>query len=257
MVTQVEPPTLYPEIGDDAKLPEKGKHGYYRRVDGWICVSSTHPINRLNFETKGMVYLGDYGDFKLGTRHGKPQEKDRRGASWNPADEQFRLIFQHEGAKEFAAEQIIAFNWHLTPPYREISFPQLKGLEIFDLQCPECSDVVFSSLVEQQAIFNLRAHLTSRMRETHSYSVTDLTELGKEWKLDFHTARSRKPYQPESSAPPPTPDQPQAELDEAFACEFGCGWAPQMGIKDSGKRGARNFHHHRCADNPKNQKESA
>lgn len=191
MVQEVEAPSLYPQVREVEAPPGKGHHGYYRKPDGWIVVASTSPSNRSDYEYKGFRFLPRYGQFVYGTHGGQPRERDARGIPWNPADEPWRLFFQKGGAKEFSIEQIIAYRWHLRPPYREIEFPQLKGVEIHDLPCPEC-DTAFSSTVLSEAVSHLRTHLTSGVNRQHSYSVTDLRELGKEWDIDFETARLGK-----------------------------------------------------------------
>jgi len=222
-------PTLYPEIREVEGPPGKGLHGYYRKANGWIVVASTTSGNREGYEYKGGTFLPMYGQFANGTFQGAARERDARGVPWNPADEPWRLIFQKGGAKEFPVDQIIAYHWHVRPPYKEAKFPQLQGVEIEDLPCPECDKGIFSSPNLQEAAVMLKAHLTSGINDRHKYTPTDLRELGQEWGLNFETARTRKAAKrlPDKSlegeeAPEMTVGEMQ--VNEEFKCH--CGWAP-------------------------------
>lgn len=192
-----EAPTLYPEPIDAVAPPGKGRHGYYKRIEdgglasGWIIMAATSPSNRRDSEYKGFRFLPQYGEFANGSAQprAKAQERDARGNPWNPALEPWRLIFQLDGAKEFPTEQIIAYHWHIRPPYREVSFPQLAGIEITNYGCPECEKGLFSSVNPAEAAQMLRTHLTSGIDAQHKYTPVDLTSLGKEWGIDFDSAR--------------------------------------------------------------------
>ena len=192
-----EAPTLYPEPIEAHAPPGKGKHGYYRRIEdgspasGWVVVASTTPSNRSDYEYKGFTFLSRYKEFSNGSAQprAKAKERDARGNPWNPAVEPWRLIFQLNGAKEFPIDQIIAYRWHIRPPYKEVSFPQLKGTEITNYGCPECEKGIFSSTNPKAAAAMLRQHLTSSIDAQHKYSPADLSTLGKEWDIDFDSAR--------------------------------------------------------------------
>ena len=188
-----EAPSLFPDQIEMAAPPGRGLHGYYRRGDGgWIVVAATTPANRSHYEYKGFTHLPQYGEFKNGTSGGSPKEQDARGVAWNPADEPWRLILQKGGAKEFPVSQIIAYHWHVRPPYRDLEFPQLADVKIIDYQCPECDRGLFSSLNAARAAQQLKTHLTSKIDNAHTYTPTDLRELGKEWGLNFDSARMGK-----------------------------------------------------------------
>ena len=236
MVTTYEAPTLYPSPVDAPAPPGRGKHGYYRNARGWIVVASTTPSNRTGTEYKGGTFLSRYGEFTNGTQGGAPREQDDRGVLFNPAHESWRLIFQRGGGVEFPVDQIVAFGWHLRPPYRECVFPQMLGVAVYDLPCPEC-ERVFSSLGERQVAQFLRQHLTSRVDEAHSYSPTDLKELGTEWSIKFDTARTRATAQRVAPTFDPEPDAPEmtevtdVPRNQAYACAE-CGWAPPTTSKN-------------------------
>ena len=180
----VSAPTLYPELPEVKTPPGHGEHGYYRKPNGWIVTAPVWATFRADMEYKGFQFLPQYGAFTIDQPWGNPN-KDARGQPFNSATEPWRIIFQKGGAKEFPVEQIIAFRWHINSPYGEVKFPQLDGVEVHDLWCPECEDVVFSATTERGAVDQLRRHLTSGRNNAHSYRPTDLLELGKEWKMDF------------------------------------------------------------------------
>lgn len=245
MVT--EAPTLFPEPRDAVAPPGRGKHGYYRKPGGWIVVASTTPANRGHYEYKDFTFLPRYGEFAQGTGGGDAKERDDRGVLWNPADEPWRLIFQRSGAKEFPVEQIIAYRWHIRPPYREVKFPQLEGVNITDLPCPECSNV-FSSINPREAAQFLRVHLTSKINGSHEYTPTDLRELAKEWGIDMETRRTNVAVPPAATLEPEDAVPVMEPADEAKNPEYQCvcGWAPPITSKNAA--GALRFHQRKCKE---------
>lgn len=246
-----EAPSLFPTPVETTPPPGRGLHGYYRKPNGWIVLAPTSPSNRSGYEYKGFTLLPQYGEFRNGTNEpqAKKKERDDRGNPWNPAVEPWRLIFQRDGAKEFTVEQIIAFHWHLTPPYREVSFPQLEGVEITVYPCPECEKGTFSSVKALEASDQLRTHLTSGINKRHEYTPTDLRELGKELKIDFDSARvgrmqqvkeqmapTKEPLDLTLSEPIKEDEEPTtADVSQGRAkatgdpppCEFDCGWVSE------------------------------
>lgn len=237
MVSTYEAPSLFPNPVDEKAPPGRGKHGYYRNLKGWIVVASTTPSNRVGTEYKGGRFLGQYGEFVNGTQGGSANVQDDRGVLFNSAHEPWRIIFQRGGAIEFPVDQIVSFGWHLRPPYREITFPQMQGVPVFDLPCPECNRV-FSSLVERQVAQFLRQHLTSKVDEAHSYTPADLKELGQEWEIKFDTARTRastKPLVKASLEPTGAPELIENDGDvprmDSFTCSA-CDWAPPVTSKN-------------------------
>ena len=241
MVSTYEAPSLFPSAVDAPTPPGRGKHGYYRNARGWIVVASTTPSNRSGTEYKGGRFLPQYGEFVNGTQGGGANIPDDRGVLFNSAHEQWRILFQRGGAAEFPVDQLVSFGWHLRPPYKEVTFPQMAGTPVFDLPCPEC-DRVFSSLVERQVAQLLRQHLTSKVDEAHSYTPADLKELGTEWAIKFDTARTRASVvKPVVQSIEPEPAAPELSFNEevprltAYACAFeGCDWAPPMGSQNPG-----------------------
>lgn len=194
MVAQfIDAPSLYPEIVERATPPAKGEHAYYRRKsDGWILTAGAWPSMKADMEFKGLEYLPRYGVFTYGTPWGDTN-RDRTGRNFNAIAEPWRLIFQSDGgAAEFPVSQVIAYRWHIRQPYREVKFSQLDGIEVIDYFCPECESGIFSAVDQQEAMEQLRIHLTSRTNESHAYRPEDLRALGSELGIDFFAPRRRR-----------------------------------------------------------------
>ena len=197
-MTMMEAPTLFPEPVDVEIHGGRGLHGYYRNIKGWIVVQPTTPANKEGTIFKGGIFLPHYGEFKNGTAGGKPMESDDRGMPWNPAEEPWRLIFQRRGAEAFPLEQILAYHWHIRPPYREVEFPQLEGVDVTDYFCPECEKGIFSHAEPLEAADQLKIHLTSGIDRRHEYRTEDLTALGDREGIDFFSRSiSRRPVRRE------------------------------------------------------------
>lgn len=192
-MTMMEVPSLYPEIEERSTPPGKGSHSYFKRMrDNWICTHISHPAAVQDMNFKGWIKLDRYGSWQMPGPGKGSIVLDLKGRPFSPAEEPWRLIFQHpDGAAEFSIEQIIAYRWHIRPPYREVRFPQLEGIEVFNLFCPECERGIFSSPREQEAADLLRQHLTSQFDSKHEYRPEDLRALGDEIGVDFFAARRR------------------------------------------------------------------
>ena len=189
-------PTLYPEPADVEVHGGRGFHGYFRNKRGWIVVQSTTPANKEATIYKGGSFLPQYGEFTNGTNEPRAGQKERddKGMPWNPAVEPWRLILQRGGAKEFPIDQILAYHWHINPPYREAVFPQLEGVDVTDYFCPECDKGIFSHPEPAEAADMLKIHLTSGFDRRHEYRVEDLAALGDREGIDFFSrAISRRP----------------------------------------------------------------
>ena len=241
-------PTLYPEPIEAHAPPGKGRHGYYRKPDGWIVVAATTPSNRSDYEYKGFTFLPQYGEFTNGSAQPRAaaKERDARGNPWNPALEPWRLIFQLNGAKEFPVDQVIGYRWHIRPPYREVSFPQLAGIEITNYGCPECEKGVFASINPLEAAQMLRTHLTSAIDAQHKYSPSDLAGLGKEWDIDFDSSRMGRRTVTFEEPEKPTvvePVLPGKDQAKEYKCQ-NCGYEP------TGKSPWLALRNHKCSVGP-------
>lgn len=206
-----EPLDLNPSPYQRVPRPERSFHGYYKRphlitqtegppiecdiCDGWVVEAASFYPNRVHYEEKGFVFLDRYGQFLPGApRDASPDSyngTDANGAFWNPTTEPWRRILQLGGAREFPICQLIEFGWHRNPPYKGLRFPQLEKVKITDLDCPECRRS-FASLNPAQAVSSLRQHLVSRVDEAHSYSPSDLRELGREMGISFSVRGLRR-----------------------------------------------------------------
>ena len=153
------------------------------------------------------------------------------------------MIFQLGGAKEFPVEQIIAYRWHVRPPYREVQFPQLAGVEITNYGCPECEKGIFASVNPSEAAQMLRTHLTSAIDAQHRYSPTDLTSLGKEWGIDFDSARmGRRSVRVERPEEPQVSEPLVLTKAKEYKC-LACGFTPA----EDNKRPWLALSNHKCS----------
>ena len=208
-MTNASIPTLYPDIVEAPSAPGRGAHGYYRRAPsgprgGWIMAIGAWPSFRSDMEYKGNIFLQRYGTWVMPGPGAGSTVTDLKGVRFNPGDEPWRLIFQHGGAHEFPLSQIIAYRWHITPPYREVVFPQLEGVKVYDLFCPECETGTFSSVVQGEAVDMLRQHLVSKVNTSHQYRPEDFRALGEEYGIDFFAPRrGRRDASTGSLAPEP------------------------------------------------------
>lgn len=192
-MTLAEIPSLYPDVADRALPPGRGQHGYYkRRRDGWIITGGCWPSAKADKEYKGFEFLPTFGTFLMsfGDDISQSNQRDRSGRRFFPHKEPWRLMLQHpDGPAQFPVSQIIAYRWHLRPPYREVRFGQMDGVTVTDLFCPECENGIFSADNEQDAVDMLRAHLSSKINDTHQYRPEDFRSLGQQVGVDFFAPR--------------------------------------------------------------------
>lgn len=216
----VNAPTLYPDVPDTSES-SLNYFGYFRKRDGWIVAAPAWPMEFAKRQRQGWTPLSQYGTFTPGRK-----STDSRGATFDAAREGWRVGFQKGGqefAREFPIAQIVAYNWHLTPPYREITFPQLEGLDIPAFECPEC---VRPPLPTTQA-------LATHLRLRHDYSRVDLREYGKEIGVDFTPRTERQQAAELAAREAEELTAAQTVVDRAFACH--CGWAPPESTEDKEK----------------------
>ena len=192
-MVMADAPSLYPEATERSTPPGRGQHGYYkRRSDGWIITAGAWPQARNDKEFKGFDYLPQFGNWLMGYGDNEEEsnQRDRAGRKFFPHKEPWRLIFQHpDGAAAFPVAQIVAYRWHLRPPYREVVLRKLEGITIYDYACPECDKGIFSSDHEPEAVEMLRIHLTSNINSQHAYRPEDMRALGQEFGIDFFAPR--------------------------------------------------------------------
>lgn len=112
--------------GEGTGIQQGGRHIYWRRPDGWIVYASNSASERMDYEIIGWQPLDKYGSFVVG------------GSGWQPNLDPHRQILQRGGAKEFCLDEILQHGWHRKAPY-DVTFPQLDGVELHDIQCPMCN----------------------------------------------------------------------------------------------------------------------
>ena len=204
---------------------------------------------------KGYTRLTQYGTFNPGTAEAraKPTSVDDRGVPFNAANAPYMwlMIFQRGGAKEFPVSQIIAFHWHVRPPFKGVTFPQLKGVDITDYQCPECDRGLFSALNPREAAEQLRTHLVSGIDRRHTYSPQDIRELGKEWEIPFESNRVRRgpvlvvaPDLESGGVQAAVMEPPTDVYLEEYRCQRCSQWAPLVTNKQPAN--ALRFHQRHC-----------
>ena len=235
MIAEHDLPALFPETDEDLLEGIRGAWCYGRKHNwgpnaNWIVHLPTARGSRVNYGGRGFRYLdAEYGLFKPNPADGKPVARDMNGRPWHSFKEPFKLILQLGGAKEFPVSQIIAYHWHVAPPYRGVTFPQLEafyagGGTIHDLQCPECErPAVFSSINERDTIRQLRVHLTSGINDQHKYSPADLREVGTELGITFESARVGRTAAPVVAAvQTETVDVMDGEVEVETWAEYAC-----------------------------------
>jgi len=271
MIDLESPPSLYDAEEPESKDVESGRYLYARRPTtygsqrGWIVQAPAWGSALKNYRGRRFTFLEEYGEFvitsgdKQKTDYARIKERDAVGRPWHTYHEPWRMLFQKGGAKEFPLDQIIAYHWHVLPPYREATFPQLEdfykhGGTITDYECPECDNriVVFSSQNQREAARMLRIHLTSAINDRHKYSVADLRALGQDWGIDFESSRVGrarrllKEMQTQEEADPLATGwvmQEPTELEDLKNLEYQCdvcAWAPLKTNKNPS--GALRFH---------------
>ncbi len=197
---------------------------YWRRPDDgtprarWITSGQHNASAFMHNARKGMVPLLEYGVFKSSVA-----SSDKNGHPWNAHAEPWRLIFQMGGAREFPASQVIAYRWHIQPPYGGVNFPQLEGMDIDIIECPEC----------EKGIFAYAYDLGQHLRLGHAWSPAELREYGREVSLSFarqRTARAARPL----AVPVKIIEELEEQViprDKEYACSD-CDWAPVKGNKN-------------------------
>ena len=217
-----EAPTLFPEKAEVTRT-ELNFLLYWRKPpSNWIVCAPGWPQEYAKRLKRGWTPLPQYGTFTPGLK-----SEDSRGHDFNPHREPWRIIFQKGGAEEFPVDQVIAYNLHLAPPYKEVAFPQLEGVEVDVLDCPECNTQPFHAT----------DHLAQHLRIRHEYTRVDLKVYGEEMGIDF-TRRTRKRAEVRKLAPEDLALQElsQKPVERGERCGIGgCTWSPAKRSKQPAK----------------------
>jgi hypothetical protein len=204
---------------------------YYRKPDGWIVPAQSAPNYFAGKLARGFTPLPQYGTFTPGQ-----MSEDVRGIPFDAHTEMWRVIFQKDGAEAFPVEQIIAYNWHLSPPYAGVTFPQMEGVEVPELDCPECE------IPPCHDISDLASHL----RIGHKYTRTDLRVYGDEIGIKFDRKRTKVRMRPElKEALTKVEETTTVTLERGDPCGVdGCGWRPTKGKNyEKAMKGHRRMKH--------------
>ena len=213
-------PTLFPELAE-VKETSINYFVYWRRPDGWLIAGPGWPQEYTKRIRNGWQHLSQYGSFTPGR-----QSVDARGIPFDAAHEGWRVLFQKGGAKEFPLEQIVAHGWHIRPPYREVSFPQLEGVEIEVMDCPECECMPFY----------MPRDLATHLRIRHDYRRQDIVALGDEAGINFRS-QGRPAWMTEGGVLEQAGAEQVTEAEappraQEYVCGIdGCTWAPTEGTK--------------------------
>lgn len=212
-----QPRDLYPDRAQTQRTP-LGDLMYFRKPDGWIAPAQSAPNYYASKLRRAWTPLPQYGTFT-----GGEGSTDTRGIPFDAHVEMWRVIFQKGGADAFPIDQIIAYNWHLAPPYAGVTFPQMEGVEVPQIDCPECD------LVPCHDVADLATHL----RIGHKYTRSDLKVYGDEIGIKFDRKRTKVKIPARldaalAEAKEMTPTTPE----RGEACGVGgCEWAPSKGNK--------------------------
>ena len=219
----VNSPTLFP---DRAEVKESALNFfmYWRKPDGWIVANPGHPMAFASRTKRGWTPLSQFGSFVPGRA-----SIDNQGVPYDAAREGWKMGFQVDSdgfAKEFKVEQIIAYGWHITPPYREVKFPQLEGMEIPAYECPECVHLPF-----YQA-----SSLATHLKVGHDYSRVDITAYGLEISVDFTHKAAREESAELQKAATQRLVEDGFKVATGFTCDWPeCDWAPGEHVNDKTK----------------------
>ena len=172
------------------RKPDTGLHG------GWITWGDSISGSK----QRDMIKLGFYPLIKYGTINNLQREVRAFGtksspiapeyAVLEPQDHRARYLWEQilthpDGPAEFPVEQVVAYRWYRPEkcPVPEAYFPQLEGVKIRELTCPEhCGREPFVELNGVGGISALRQHL----RIMHKWDQSNLNAYGERVGIDFN-----------------------------------------------------------------------
>ena len=143
---------------------------YWRRRDGRVIIGpepreTMYPI----YVRKQYEPLFQYGNLPT------PGSPVSCCPNLQMKDNELHILMARGGAKEIAISQIINAGWHIHPPVihgKTIVFPQLAGVEIETVECPECDKPIHGRADSQEIIVRMRQH----GRGAHSWTRKETTE---------------------------------------------------------------------------------
>ena len=208
--------------------------GYLRKPGtGWIVVTQYRGgANIEMFLDRGFEPLRKYGDvtqFHGTNEDGKPK-RDPAGI-WGP------ILRHKDGPAEFSAEQIITARWYKESdlPVPGVKWPQLRGVQIKEYQCPQCNRAPFVSAIgadgEPLSIGDGTIGLANHLGTSgHQWDRLSLMSYGEKVGIDFNaigTAVAVVDYaydEKVQTEPEPEPDFSVEDglAAQSFVCD--CGW---------------------------------
>ncbi len=211
----LNPPPLEVE-GGGGTVP----HIYYARRDthptqpGWIINRDSHPIQQAKYIKGGWTPREEFGSFVYGM-FGNDQVKDANGVLFDSAKEPYRVFFQRGGAEHMPVDQVIAYGWHITPPYKGVKFPQVDNLDIPRFQCAECPHRPFVASI----------HLKTHLESTHKYTRMELIQYANDedisWerRIEHHEQVAAAEAEPETFPDLNLSDDPVLETETVLSCD--------------------------------------
>lgn len=156
------------------KLHESINHEYYWKRDGWVTVAEGHTTLQAErlIEAKG---------FRRIPRSPRPTVNAEMNAPFHA------LLRMKEGPEAFPVEQVIAHKWHKNPPvificrealndddhpehtdecFKQVTFPQLRGLQIEEATCRTCHAYFVS--VAGKTLLDADVQLRKHMEVSHT-----------------------------------------------------------------------------------------
>lgn len=141
--------------------PDTGSRGWVTAGPGGATPNNNRDAGSYTrYLKKGMIPITRYG-------YVEPPKSEK-------VQDQFRALFKAYGnafAAEFPASQVIAYKWHLNPPYPGIKFKQYEDMktQIKHFTCEACGEQFFFLPTDSEAGNVYRAHLMAR----HKYEFRD------------------------------------------------------------------------------------
>lgn len=183
---------------------------YWKRLDGRIILGP-EPRETLYqiYMRKGYTPLPQYGLLPT------PGSRVPCCPNLTMKDHPYHVLMARGGAKEMAVQELVNAGWHLKPQVvhgKKIVFPQLKGVKIEDITCPECDKPIHGIAGTNQVMQVMRQH----GRAAHDFSRRDTDEalyaIGylREEPINLPRRRSR----PAAAAPSETPAADETEDEE-------------------------------------------
>jgi|TARA_R110000824_G_scaffold10817_6_gene47363 hypothetical protein len=187
---------------------------------GWIIPRDSTANQQAKYIKAGWEPLEQYGSFVYG-QFGNDAVKDVNGVHFDSSKENYKVFFQRGGAPAMPVDQVIAYGWHLRPPYKGVVFPQLEGLNIPSFQCEECD----------HAPFVATTHLKIHLESTHNYTRMELTayakDIGISWerRVEEHEKPNLEKAEPFSSlgeitGPELNEEKPVSEILSCDECDY-------------------------------------